>query len=48
MMTFQGVPPTPGRELHSPVIFLNLNADDLSTGQVLVFIIVIINFSFII
>jgi len=42
----QGIPPTPGREPFSPVIFLNLNADDLSTGQVLVFfIIVIINFT---
>ena len=37
-MIFQGVPPTPGRELHSPVIFLNLNADDLSTGQVMIMI----------
>ena len=35
---WQGVAPTPGRELHSPVIFLNLNADDLSTGQVFIII----------
>ena len=32
--TPEGLAPTPGRELHSPVIFLDLNADDLlSTGQ---------------
>ena len=40
IIVFQGVPPTPGRELHSPVIFLNLNADDLSTGQVFIIIII--------